>query len=1144
MQLKLSGPIYFGLALFCMIIIAGMGSAEELNVNFAGQFDENTYDAASITNALVTDGQDFTSHFGGSISNVVVVGNYAYVTQGQDMLVIDVTKTSNPSEVGKLTTLSLVNSIVVEGNYAYIANGDNGLQVVDITNPTAPTIVGTYTHNSGAAYGVTVASNYAYIANGNSGLVIVDITNPTAPTFKGRYDTPGYAYGISVVGNYAYVADGDNGLVVVDVTNPAAPTSLSSYDTVKANAVTVSGNYAYVADDSNGLVVVDITNPVAATYTGKYDTQGNATCVAIEGNYAYVADGSSGLSIVNIANPATPSSTAVYSATPGYAYSVDVVDNYAYVAYGRTGLAIINISKPSAPSYAGIYDVAGFASGVAIADNYAYVAYGYMGLTVVDITNPTAPTRAGSYITTGYAHDIAVAGNYAYIADGNSGLVIADVKNPSSPSLEGSYNPNTGGHAWGVAVSDSYAYLADGSSGLLIVDVTNPASPTLEGGYNTAGNAENVVISGNYAYVADGDNGLVILDITKPSAPVHKGSYDTPGHAYGVNVIGNYAYVADGSDGLVILNITNPAAPSLVGSYDTNFAQNIAVSGNYAYIADDSNGLVILEITNPAAPTLAGSYDTPGYGYSVAVAGNYVYVADFNNGLVILSVDNGSDVNPPASVTNLNEITAGPSWIRWTWVNPSDADFSHVMVYIDGAFVENAVTGVYELTGLTEGTTHTISTKTVDTSGNTNPTWVNDSAVATTILPSDTTPPGSVANLGETDSDSDWINWSWTNPEDDDFSYVMVYIDGEFVTNTTDSSVNFYNATELSKGTTYTIGLQTVDTSGNINSVLVNDSATAIKLPKVLNLAGTNITKTSITLLWEKSEDTTEVKISRNDMILGNASGSTSYVDSNLSSGKSYTYTLVPYNEEGVEGKAVTAILRTKSGSSGGGGGGSSSSKSSGGGSGGAASVEDFSNLALKDVANAYLKIDTNVTYEFTKEGNPIQSISFYSLKNSGQITSTVEVLKNRSKLANSTPEGSIYKYVNIWVGKAGFATASNIKDAQIKFKVNSSWIQDMGLNPEDVKLQIYNGTTWEILPTTLESNATGYVVYEAQTSGFSPFAITAEKELASSPSSETEVQNISSNATSVTKETKVPGFEALSAIVGMLAVAYLIRKN
>ncbi|WP_370574159.1 PGF-pre-PGF domain-containing protein [Methanomethylovorans sp.] len=1124
-----------------MIMIAGIGSAEELNVDFVSQIDENTYNAASITNALVTQDQDIVSHFGGSISNVVVVGNYAYAGQGQDMLVIDISDSSNPSEVGRLTTSSVVNDIAVAGNYAYVADGENGLVVVDITNPALPTIVGTYTYSSGSAYGVAVAGNYAYVANGNSGLIIMEIANPAAPTFKGRHDTSN-AKNVALSGNYAYIADDTNGLVIVDITNPAAPIPASSYDTVKANAITVSGNYAYIADDSNGLVIVEITNPAVSTYIGKYDTTGNATGVTVAGSYAYVADGDNGLSIVNIANPAAPSGTATYTATEGHAYEVAVAGNYAYVAYGRSGLAIVNISNPSSPTSAGVYDIAGFASGVAISENYAYVAYGYMGLTVVDIANPAAPSRAGSYITTGYAHDVAVAGNYAYLADGNSGLIIVDIKNPAKPTLEGSYD--TAGHAWGIAVSENYAYVADGNNGLVIIDTTNKAAPTLTGSYDTPGNAETVAIAGNYAYVADGNSGLVVLDITNPASPVLKGSYDTPGYAYGISVTGNYAYVADGIDGLVILDIANSAAPSLVGSYDTTFAQNIAVSGNYAYVADDSNGLVIADITNPAAPTLAGSYNTPGYGYGVTVAGNYVYVADFNNGLVILQVDNGpngSDTTAPASVTSLNEISTGQNWIMWTWINPTDTDFSHVMVYVDGVFATNTSEGYYNSTGLAEGTAHVISTKTVDISGNINPAAVEDPAK--TILPTDGVPPESITNLEETDADSDWINWEWTNPTDADFSHVMIYIDGLFVTNTADSSINTYNATGLSEEVTYTISIQTVDTSGTVNSVWVNDSATTMRLPKILNLAGTNITKNSITLTWENSDDTSRIQISRNDVVLGNVSGETSYVDSNLSSGRSYTYTLIPYNNEELEGRAVSAKLRTKSSSSGGGG--SSSKKSSSGGSGGAASVEDFANLAMKDVANTYLMMDANATYQFTREGNPVQSISLYSLKNSGQISSTIEVLNNRSKLVNSTPEESIYKYINIWVGKAGFATSANIKDAQVTFKVNSSWIQQMGLSPEDIGLQRYNGTAWEELPTTIVSDSTDYVVFESHTPGFSPFAITAEKALQSPISNEADAQSEGNgNVTKPTEETKTPGFEALFAVAGLLAVVYFIRRN
>ncbi|WP_321420371.1 PGF-pre-PGF domain-containing protein [uncultured Methanomethylovorans sp.] len=789
---------------------------------------------------------------------------------------------------------------------------------------------------------------------------------------------------------------------------------------------------------------------------------------------------------------------------------------------------------------------------VTIGGNYAYLGEG-KEFVILDISNLVNPVEVGRVTTPSLIYDITISNNYAYVADDSTGLLIIDISDPAKPSIKAIFN--TGTYARDVVVSDNYAYVADSChdcdvSSLVVMDISNPLIPIFKGIYNTAGNAESVAISNNYAYVADGDNGLEVLDIRNPAIPTLKGGYNTVGHAYDIAVAGNYAYLADGSSGFLIIDLTNPAEPTLKGSYETSgSAENIAISGSYAYSCDSSSSLVVIDFSNPNAPALSGSYDTDGSVENIEVDEKYAYVADSVNGLVILQMEiasTGSDTIPPASVTDLKDNTIGASWINWTWVNPNDADFSHAMVYLDDVFVTNTSEEYYNATGLFEGTTHTISIKTTDTSGNTNPEVVSNAATtASSIpLPTDMVPPASVTGLEENGTDSKWINWTWINPTDSDFSHVMVYIDGKFVANTTDSSINFYNATELSKGTIYTIALQTVDTSGNINSTLINDSATALKTPKVSNLSGTNITKNSITLEWEYSEDATQVRIGRDGAILGNISGSTFYIDGNLSSGKSYNYTLIPFNEAGLEGNAVSVILKTKSSSKSGGGGGSSSSKSSGGGSGGAVSVEDFSNLALKDVSNAYLKIDTNVTYEFTKEVNPIQSISFYSLKNSGQITSTVEVLNNKSKLANSTPEGSIYKYVNIWVGKAGFATASNIKDAQIKFKVNSSWIQAMGLNPEDVKLQRYNGTSWEVLPTSLESNDAGYVVYEAQTLGFSPFAITAEKKLSSPKNSEIKAQNVGSNTTSVAKETKAPGFGVLFSIVGLFVVAYLIRKS
>ena len=82
---------------------------------------------------------------------------------------------------------------------------------------------------SGNAEGVEIVGNYAYVADGGGGLQIIDISNPAAPTLVGNYDTYGNAEDVEIVGNYAYVADG--GLLIIDISNRTTPTFVGNYDT-------------------------------------------------------------------------------------------------------------------------------------------------------------------------------------------------------------------------------------------------------------------------------------------------------------------------------------------------------------------------------------------------------------------------------------------------------------------------------------------------------------------------------------------------------------------------------------------------------------------------------------------------------------------------------------------------------------------------------------------------------------------------------------------------------------------------------------------------------------------------------------------------------------------------------------------------
>lgn len=191
------------------------------------------------------------------------------------------------------------------------------------------------------------------------------------------------------------------------------------------------------------------------------------------------------------------------------------------------------------------------------------------------------------------------------------------------------------------------------------------------------------------------------------------------------------------------------------------------------------------------------------------------------------------DQTPPNGVTNLTG-TAGETWISWRWTNPPDPDFHHTIVYINGNFKTNTSAESYNVTGLIPETWYEIGTKTVDKLGNTNETWVNDTAAT---LP-DTSPPASITNLANITGNF-WIKWTWTNPPDIDFNHTMVYINGTFIKNIS-APQSSYNDT-YEPHATKTISIHTVDTSGNINPELVNQTATIPNNEPVLDSIGDRI---------------------------------------------------------------------------------------------------------------------------------------------------------------------------------------------------------------------------------------------------------------------------------------------------------------
>ncbi|NPE27304.1 PGF-pre-PGF domain-containing protein [Methanococcoides sp. SA1] len=173
----------------------------------------------------------------------------------------------------------------------------------------------------------------------------------------------------------------------------------------------------------------------------------------------------------------------------------------------------------------------------------------------------------------------------------------------------------------------------------------------------------------------------------------------------------------------------------------------------------------------------------------------------------------------------------------------------------------------------------------------------------------------------------------------------------------------------------------------------------------------------------------------------------------------------------------------------------SSGGSSSSGGGGSGASGEAFENIAFKDVNAENIIGGLVITYSFDEMQNSIDYIKFSALKNYGEVSTTIEVLKDKSTMVDEVAPGLVYSNLNIWVGNVGFATEDNIAYPVIGFSVSKEWLVENGINEDSIALYRYSDGKWNNLNTIKIGEDVAYLYFEAETPGFSPFAISANVE-------------------------------------------------
>ncbi|TSA30133.1 MAG: T9SS C-terminal target domain-containing protein [Ignavibacteriales bacterium] len=589
----------------------------------------------------------------GESKGVFAAGSVVYYGLGNKIQIASFSNPAAPVKIGSVILSDVVEALVrtaINGNQYLVASGGNKMWLVNVQNPTAPSLVSTVEVTSGTTCeGIATSGTYAYVAAGSAGFKVYNIATPVSPTFVASIDSLAYCESVVISGQYAYVAAGTRSHIV-DITTPATPVyvgRIAAYGGYH-QYMNVRSGYAYVCNYDAGLAVVNVTNPVNPVNVMAIPSGHRTAGIIFDGNYAYVAVGDTGMVIYNVSNPASPVFTSKIRTTGRAAFvsygavSINGVPTGHIFVSNRLpapGISAINVANPATPVTSSFLEAFAAPTGIAYSPFYSngkvYVAYGTAGLRILDVSTPSSPTLLSTLALSGEARGVAVKGNYAYVVGRDAGVHVVDVSNAASPVLLKTMQTS---RSRGIAINGNYAYVATRDSGLVVWNVADPANPIRVAAVKGI-DVENVAVAGNVVGTSFYSS-IRFYDVTSPENPIAKGS--TPTFTIGnegFSIAGNYAYIPDG-DSLKIFNINNLNTPTLVSKIKTGGYGYVAtVAGNYCYVASEGTGVRTINISNPAVPVEVGYYDGVPQSRGLTVYGKYIYVVEKTDGLTIYSND-------------------------------------------------------------------------------------------------------------------------------------------------------------------------------------------------------------------------------------------------------------------------------------------------------------------------------------------------------------------------------------------------------------------------------------------------------------------------------------------------------------------------
>lgn len=372
--------------------------------------------------------------------------------------------------------------------------------------------------------------NRVYVANNLGGLLLLDVSNWSAPTLLGSLKTPGHALDLVVRGEMVFLASGQQGLQVVDCSDPLAPRLVASLATPgPAVALTLTEQTLFLACARHGVLAIDIANPRQPFLAGQLGLAEIISDVAASGTTLLVALGNKGLVVADTADRRTPRER-IRLHPPGAVRLVTFSGQTALVASGRNAgatdcqLRLYDLPPGLPPQLLSAIPLAGSPLDMTVENARVTIAVGENGVEAFSIRDPLRPVAVQHLAHLGRIRSVVTAGEWTLLADGRGllKLVRADEQlqlpvlgQVASAPLSFSYVP--------PLQRDHLLVVPTRDEVLEIFDVTTPSTPRRLSNMTLSGELLVLEVAGGRLFLgmkrADGTGLLQVWSLSDPQQP-------------------------------------------------------------------------------------------------------------------------------------------------------------------------------------------------------------------------------------------------------------------------------------------------------------------------------------------------------------------------------------------------------------------------------------------------------------------------------------------------------------------------------------------------------------------------------------------------------------------------------------------------